>query len=173
MIPYFQIPSLPIFDGVAIHPFGVLVDAAAAYGVPVDHDRLHRLRGGGPAPWPLPNVHLLTSTENQDAFDARVPYLLACPAVVHGISAEPLLGPIDMGLDRWVRIRETVRADRIPGVRLPGDDVQDQKRTLTPKLAIERGASGLVVGRPIVEAKDPRQAALDYSMAWVESSFKA
>ncbi len=61
----------------------------------------------------------------------------------------------------------------VPGVRLPGDDVQDQKRTLTPKLAIERGASGLVVGRPIVEAKDPRQAALDYSMAWVESSFKA
>ncbi|WP_298621494.1 DUF5131 family protein [uncultured Zoogloea sp.] len=108
------------------HPFGVLVDAAAEYGVPVDHDRLHRLRGGGPAPWPLPNVHLLTSTENQDAFDARVPYLLACPAVVHGISAEPLLGPIDMGLDRWVRIRETVRADRIPGVRLPGDDLEVQ-----------------------------------------------
>jgi hypothetical protein len=78
----------------------------------------------GPAPWPLPNVHLLTSTENQETFDVRVPHLLACPAVVHGISAEPLLGPIDMALDRWVRIRETVRADRIAGVRLPGDDLE-------------------------------------------------
>ncbi len=61
----------------------------------------------------------------------------------------------------------------IPGVRLAGDSVQDQKRTLTPALAIERGASGIVVGRPIIAAEDPREAALDYSMAWVESRFKA
>ena len=79
------------------HPFKPLCDGAELYGVPVDFGRLHDLRGGGPAPWPLPNVHLLTSTENQETFDERVPYLLGCPAVVHGVSAEPLLGPIDMG----------------------------------------------------------------------------
>jgi len=42
-------------------------------------------------PWPLRNVHLITSTENQATLDERVPLLLCCPAVVHGISAEPLL----------------------------------------------------------------------------------
>lgn len=84
---------------------------------------VRRLAAGKSAPWPLPNVHLLTSAENQETFDQRVPHLLACPAVVHGISAEPLLGPIDMALDRWVRIPHTVRADTFPGVRLPGDDI--------------------------------------------------
>ena len=43
-----------------------------------------------------PNVWLLTSTENQAAADLRIPILLSVPAVVHGISAEPLLGPIDL-----------------------------------------------------------------------------
>lgn len=46
--------------------------------------------------WPLPNVHLGVSTENQDAFDERWPYLLGCPAAVWWFSAEPLLGGIDM-----------------------------------------------------------------------------
>lgn len=49
-----------------------------------------------PREWPLKNVHLLTSTENQETLDERVPHLLDCPAVVHGISAEPLLGPLDI-----------------------------------------------------------------------------
>ena len=103
----------------ALYPWKVMTKTAAYYGLDeIDLDRLAL------APWPLPNVHLLTSTENQETFDARVPHLLACPAVVHGVSAEPLLGPIDMGLDRWVRIRETVRADWIPGVSLPGDDLE-------------------------------------------------
>ena len=109
------------------HPFMMLVACAEKYGLPVNSDLLRRVGRHTEAsmyPWPLPNVHLLTSTENQETFDARVPHLLACPAVVHGVSAEPLLGPIDMGLDRWVRIRETVRADRIPGVSLPGDDIE-------------------------------------------------
>lgn len=67
----------------------------------------------------LPNVWLLTSTENQETFDERVPHLLSCPAVVHGVSAEPLLGPIDMGLDRWVRLPHAVHSDGFPGVPLP------------------------------------------------------
>jgi len=44
--------------------------------------------------WPLPNVWLLVSTENQETFDERVPELLECSAAVRGVSAEPLLGPI-------------------------------------------------------------------------------
>ncbi|MDD5772403.1 MAG: orotidine-5'-phosphate decarboxylase [bacterium] len=41
-----------------------------------------------------------------------------------------------------------------PGIRLAGDSLNDQKRTDTPSKAIKNGASYLVVGRPILEAKD-------------------
>jgi orotidine-5'-phosphate decarboxylase len=43
-----------------------------------------------------------------------------------------------------------------PGIRLPSEKKDDQKRTLSPKEAIQSGANYLVIGRPIKEAKDPR-----------------
>ena len=50
--------------------------------------------------WPLPNVWLGTSVEDQQTADARIPYLLDTPAAVRFISAEPLLGPVD--LQEWM-----------------------------------------------------------------------
>jgi orotidine-5'-phosphate decarboxylase len=46
-----------------------------------------------------------------------------------------------------------------PGVRLLTDAVDDQKRVETPESAIRAGASAIVVGRPIIEAVDPLEAA--------------
>lgn len=43
----------------------------------------------------------------------------------------------------------------VPGVRPRGSSTQDQKRTATPKEAIQQGASALVIGRPILEASHP------------------
>ncbi len=48
-----------------------------------------------------------------------------------------------------------------PGIRPADTEIGDQKRVETPASAIKNGSSFLVVGRPIVKAKDPRQAALD------------
>jgi protein gp37 len=45
--------------------------------------------------WPLPNVWLGVSCEDQTRADERIPDLLATPAAVRFVSAEPLLGPID------------------------------------------------------------------------------
>ena len=45
-----------------------------------------------------------------------------------------------------------------PGIRHPSDKKDDQKRTLSPKEAVEAGADYLVIGRPIREAKDPIEA---------------
>lgn len=45
-------------------------------------------------PWPLPNVWLGVSCEDQQRADERVPLLLQTPAAVRFVSAEPLLGPI-------------------------------------------------------------------------------
>lgn len=47
--------------------------------------------------WPLTNVWLGTSTEDQERADERIPWLLKCPAAVRFLSCEPLLGPIDLG----------------------------------------------------------------------------
>lgn len=46
--------------------------------------------------WPWPNVWLGTTAENQEEANRRIPALLATPAAVRFISAEPLLGPIDL-----------------------------------------------------------------------------
>ena len=46
--------------------------------------------------WPLPNVWLGVSVEDQNAAEQRIPLLLQTPAAIRWISAEPLLGPIDL-----------------------------------------------------------------------------
>ncbi len=46
--------------------------------------------------WPLPNVYLGVTAENQDLYDQRVQYLRQIPAVVRFISYEPALGPLVM-----------------------------------------------------------------------------
>ena len=47
----------------------------------------------------------------------------------------------------------------VPGVRLPEDAAGDQKRVVTPRAAVDAGASILVVGRPITRADNPDAAA--------------
>jgi orotidine-5'-phosphate decarboxylase len=47
----------------------------------------------------------------------------------------------------------------VPGIRPAGSASGDQKRVMTPRQAVDLGASHLVVGRPIAQAADPRAAA--------------
>ena len=47
-------------------------------------------------PWPLPNVWLGVSVENQHAANERIPWLLKTPAAVRFLSVEPLLGLVDL-----------------------------------------------------------------------------
>jgi orotidine-5'-phosphate decarboxylase len=46
----------------------------------------------------------------------------------------------------------------VPGIRRPSDPVGDQSRTAAPEEAVRRGATHLVVGRPIINASDPAAA---------------
>ncbi|MET7944408.1 phage Gp37/Gp68 family protein [Streptomyces sp. NPDC005302] len=65
-------------------------------GVPDDAEqRVYR-----ETPWPLPNVGLGVSVENQKWADIRIPALAATPAAFRFLSCEPLLGPLD--LTRWL-----------------------------------------------------------------------
>lgn len=56
-----------------------------------------------------------------------------------------------------------------PGIRPAGVDVGDQKRIMTPAKAIAAGADYLVVGRPVMEATDPKHAA-EQIVAEIEAS---
>jgi len=58
------------------------------------------VHGVGPAgigikAWPLPNVELGVSVEDQATADERIPELLRCPAAMRWVSYEPALGPVD------------------------------------------------------------------------------
>jgi protein gp37 len=67
------------------------------------------------------NVWVIASAEDQERLDERVPHLLNIPAVVHGLSLEPLLGPIEFNGPRleWLApfkdtdamLRKTPRID--------------------------------------------------------------
>jgi protein gp37 len=50
--------------------------------------------------WPLRNVWLGVSVEDQTRADERIPHLLATPGAVRWLSCEPLLGPVD--LEPWL-----------------------------------------------------------------------
>jgi len=56
-----------------------------------------------------------------------------------------------------------------PGIRPAGSAAGDQKRIMTPARAIEAGADFLVVGRPVLEAGDPKAAA-DAIVAEIEKA---
>lgn len=47
--------------------------------------------------WPLANVVLMVSCEHQAAAEERIPLLMRAPAILRGVSMEPLLGHVDIG----------------------------------------------------------------------------
>jgi protein gp37 len=72
------------------------VAASALLGAPVES----ATPPVGGFAWPLPNVWLGISAENQEAYNERMPDLEACPAAIRYVSAEPLLGEIV--LSPWI-----------------------------------------------------------------------
>jgi protein gp37 len=99
------------------HTFQVLTKRAARMRAYLSRHRWHLWAAAGraidPLRWqnlppimggdctPLPNVWLGVSAEDQARADERVPELLATPAAVRFVSAEPLLGPIDFTRHLW------------------------------------------------------------------------
>ena len=75
-----------------------------------DGDRVHGTVLTGP--WPLPNVWLGVSAEDQKRAEERIPILLQTPAAIRFLSAEPLLGPIDL---RRLQIGKDLYLDALSG----------------------------------------------------------
>jgi orotidine-5'-phosphate decarboxylase len=57
----------------------------------------------------------------------------------------------------------------VPGIRPAGGEVADQKRVVTPRQALDDGASILVIGRPITGAVDPARAIADIAAELTQS----
>jgi orotidine-5'-phosphate decarboxylase len=108
-------------------------------------------------------VTVLTSYDDADLAAAGY------AATVSELAARRADQARDIGVDGLVcspeeaaALRQRVGAHMIlvtPGVRPAGAASGDQKRVMTPAAAIVAGADYLVVGRPIMEAPDPRHAA--------------
>jgi len=88
------------------------------------HSRLAPRRGG----WPLPNMHLGVSVENQEWANKRIPYLLDTPAAIRWVSAEPLLGPVNLR-EVWARMPSGGESlyDTLGSTRV---DLRGDRRTL-------------------------------------------
>jgi protein gp37 len=78
--------------------FGGRGDCSLAAGLIYGQGKTSNLPHIPPHPeaWPLPNVWLGVSVENQRVADERIPLLLQTPAAVRFLSMEPLLGPVDL-----------------------------------------------------------------------------
>lgn len=96
------------------------------------------------ARWPLPNVWLGVSVEDQQRADERIPVLLECPAALRFLSCEPLLGPVD--LSAWLETPTLTDQDldmpdgaEVDGLRREG---QNFRRVAGIGWAIVGGESG-------------------------------
>ncbi len=108
-------------------------------------------------------VTVLTSYDDADLFGAG--YKLGVSALV----LQRAMQARELGVDGLVCSAEEAAKLRTivgpgmslvtPGIRPAGSAKDDQKRIMTPEKAIVAGADYLVVGRPIVEAGDPKAAA--------------
>lgn len=78
-------------DGASVIPRYSIDDLRGAFGL-----RPRRASEAGCSAWPVPNVWLGVSVEDQRRADERIPDLLETAAAVRFLSMEPLLGPVDL-----------------------------------------------------------------------------
>lgn len=111
----------------------------------------------------LLGVTVLTSCDDRDLADAGYAYGVA------DLVARRAAQACEAGLDGLILSAGEAKAIRAslgrkmilvtPGIRPEGTPAADQKRATTPAAAIAAGADYLVVGRPITQARNPREAA--------------
>ena len=121
------------------------------------------VEGKAGSPLKILAVTVLTSYDDADAAEAG--YAGSVADLVERRAAQAR----DLGIDGIVcaateaaRVRAIVGPDRLivtPGIRPSGSSTGDQKRIVTPAMAIRAGADYLVVGRPVTAAEDPRAVA--------------
>ena len=113
-------------------------------------------------------------TEGAEGAGLPVPTALAVTVLTSDDGAPPHIVPnrvrvaVESGCGGLIVASEDLQTARelaprlmkvVPGIRLPGDDTHDQKRSASPQEAAANGADLLVVGRTVTGAASPKQAA--------------
>jgi len=164
--------ELPIFLDLKLHDIPNTVAKAVASLAPLEpailtvhgaggREMMAAAKAAAPDGTKVVGVTVLTSL---DANDLTATGIAGSPA---GQVARLTKLAQEAGIDGIVCSGEEVAAARaawpdgffiVPGVRPAGGDAGDQKRVVTPRQALDDGASVLVIGRPITAAADPAHA---------------
>ncbi|NCD32957.1 MAG: orotidine-5'-phosphate decarboxylase [Spartobacteria bacterium] len=108
-------------------------------------------------------VTTLTSLNTDDFNELGIQRSLSDQAIALGrLAMESGLAGVVTSVLECRSLRDALGPEALlvtPGIRLPSDAVGDQKRVATPAAAVQAGASYLVVGRPILCADHPGEAA--------------
>lgn len=121
------------------------------------------VEGKGDAALRLLAVTALTSYDDHDLHDAG--YRMAVRDLVRLRAEQAAIAGIDgivCSAAETEIVRGAIRPGMVivtPGIRPASAESGDQKRTLTPSQAIAAGVDHMVVGRPIIRAPSPRDAA--------------
>lgn len=113
----------------------------------------------------LPKIFCVTLLTSLDEHDAQEVYSKSVEQVVLQRARQA----VEWGCDGVIasgrevqRIKDEIGSGFLvisPGIRPSDDAMDDQKRTVTPRQAIEAGSDYLVVGRPIIKSPNKRAAA--------------
>jgi orotidine-5'-phosphate decarboxylase len=126
------------------------------------------VRGRGDSNLKLLIVTVLTNMDTKDLEEMGYPE----KTIVKDIVLHRAKKALEAGIDGVIAAGEEAEAikgitdNRLmvvsPGIRADGSPVDDQKRVMTPRDAIQSGADYLVVGRPILNAASPKHEARKY-----------
>ncbi|MDP8995178.1 MAG: orotidine-5'-phosphate decarboxylase [Pseudomonadota bacterium] len=165
--------GLPIFLDLKFHDIPSTVGKAIQALRPLEPSILTVHVGGGrammedakaaaPSGTKVVGVTVLTSLDGEDL------QAMGVAGDPHGQVERLTALSREAGLDGVVCSGREVAAARrlwpegffvVPGVRPANGNGADQKRVVTPRAALDAGASVLVIGRPITQARDPDLAA--------------
>ena len=156
-----KLHDIPNTVAKAIHALGPLEPAVLTVHAAGGRAMLEEAKAAAPASARVVAVTVLTSLDGNDLKDAGVAGTPADQVARLARLAR------ESGLDGIVCSGAEVGAARkawangffvVPGVRPAGSGAGDQKRVVTPRTALDDGASILVIGRPITGARDPAEA---------------
>jgi orotidine-5'-phosphate decarboxylase len=157
-----KLHDIPNTVAKAVQSLGPLAPAILTVHACGGRAMLEDAKAAAPVGTKVVAVTMLTSLDSNDLSDTGV---IGSPAD-HVRRLADLAA--ESGIDGIVCSGEEVAAVKkawpkgffvVPGVRPSNGVIGDQKRVVTPRAAVDAGASILVIGRPITQAEDPDAAA--------------
>ena len=157
-----KLHDIPNTVAKAIHALRPLAPAILTVHAAGGRAMMEDAKAAAPAGTKVVGVTVLTSLDEEDL------HAIGVPGDAHGQVERLALLARDAGLDGVVCSGAEIGTVRrawpeayivVPGVRPPDAAAADQKRVVSPRQALDAGASILVVGRPITQADDPDAAA--------------